>query len=243
MGLVDDDFFARPVKDLEDFARKYKAKINLPFGVNISANTYREKKMEILLDARLQLVNMGVQSGSQRVIDDVFKRQVNVDKTKEALNQLIPYEKKNNLKIMLDFIIDNPYETPNDIMKSYDYIVNLGPGIIVNTYLLSLYPGAPLYEKAIRDGFLQPFDEKSFRSYLPFQRNKVRIRYQNNFETFLVMVVQFGWVRRLPKSFFRGIATPSFRKVASIVPVGLYHVVFFNLIFIVNWIVWKMGRK
>ncbi len=243
MALVDDDFLARPQKDLEEFARKYKTKINLPFVINISANTYQDKKVEILLDSGLKLVNMGVQSGSQRVIDDVFKRQVNVGKTKEALNRMKPYEKKNNLKIMLDFIIDNPYETTKDIMETYGYIVDLPPGIIVNMYLLSLYPGSPLYDRAINDGFLQPFDEKSFRSFLLFHKNRVRIRYQNNFETFLVMVAHFGWVRRLPKSFFRVIGATGFRRLASLIPMPVYHFIFLNFMFLVNLVIWKIGRK
>lgn len=243
MGLVDDDFLARPEKDLEEFAQKYKAKINLPFAINISANTFRKKKMELLLEVGLKLVNMGVQSGSQRVLDETLKRRVSVAKTKKVLNQMEPYRKKNNLKIMLDFIIDNPYETKKDIMQTYEYIYNLSPDIRVNTYLLSLYPGAPMYEKAIDDGIIQPFDEKAFRSYLPFQKNRVRTRYQNNFETFLVMSTQFGWVRRMPKSFFRIIGAPWFRGIASLIPTSFYHLVFLNLIFLINLAIWKIEKK
>lgn len=72
MGFADDDFFIRTLKDLEDFAEKYKCRIGLPFGVAVSPNTFSKEKMEILLDAGLKAIQTGVESGSQRVLDEVI---------------------------------------------------------------------------------------------------------------------------------------------------------------------------
>jgi len=40
LGFADDDFFIRTLKDLDDFAEKYKRRVGLPFGVGVSPNTF-----------------------------------------------------------------------------------------------------------------------------------------------------------------------------------------------------------
>lgn len=125
VAFGDDDFLLRDRKQLEDFAGQYRKKVGLPFGICVSANTFRREKMEILLDAGLKLVQLGVQSGSQRVIDEIFDRKIKVTKTWEIVRQVEPFYKTHGLNLLLDFIIDNPYETRNDIIQTYRYLTSL----------------------------------------------------------------------------------------------------------------------
>jgi radical SAM superfamily enzyme YgiQ (UPF0313 family) len=227
----DDDFLTRPIKQIEELAVKYKQKIDLPFIITTSANSFRKEKMEILLDAGLKCIQMGVQSGSQRIIDDVFTRNVKVSKTRDAVRQITPYKKTHDLDLLLDFIIDNPYETQNDIIQTYDYLVDLPLHTMVNIFFLAFFPGTPLYDTALKDGFIEPYKEES--STFKFStRDGIRVRYQQNYEMFLILLLrqlrlrcldhQFRWRKYIPRSVFRFLGSRPMRAMASCLPESFY---------------------
>ena len=222
VGFADDDFFMRPRKHFEDFAKKYKEKVGLPFGIAVSANTYSKEKMEILLDCGLKLIQMGVQSGSQRILDEVYNRKIKVSKTRDILHQIEPYQKTHSLDFLLDFIIDNPYETRDDIIQTYKYFLDLSLHVRINIFFLSFFPGTPIYDRALKDGIIEPFSEKTFRFY-----TRGRIRYQKNYETFLILLFRF--LRRqlilqryMPSFVFRVLGSSLVRGIASIFPKSFY---------------------
>lgn len=213
VGFGDDDFLMRPTRQLEEFAEKYKKKIRLPFLLTASANTYRKEKMEILLDAGLKVIQIGVQSGSQRVLDEVYDRKVKVTRTKDVVRQIEPYKNTHGLTLLLDFIIDNPYETKADIFHTYKYILDLPMHVRINVYVLAFFPGTPLYDRALQDGFIKPFNEKTFRSF-----SSSRIMYQKNYETFLVMLISFHLMRYVPRFILRTLGSRPVQGIASIFP-------------------------
>jgi len=139
VGFGDDDFFMRSTRVIEDFAEKYKRRVGLPFGIGVSANTYNKKKMEIFLDAGLKAVQMGVQSASQRILDDVYNRRIQVAKTKQVVHYIHSYQKKKRLDFFVDFIIDNPYETRTDIIQTYKYLLDLPPEMRINIFFLAFF--------------------------------------------------------------------------------------------------------
>ena len=133
--IADDDFFMRPLDQIEDFAKQYKEKIGIPLGVAVSPNTYSSKKMRLLVDAGLRFIQMGVQTGSQRVLDDVFKRNTNVKKTRSVIRELTEYKKSDNIDLLVDFIIDNPYETREDVFLTYQSLLEL-PFMLLRIYFI-----------------------------------------------------------------------------------------------------------
>jgi len=218
----DDDFFTRSKKQLEKFAQKYRKKIGLPFGIAVSANTYDKEKMEILLDSGLKVVQVGVQSGSQRTLDEVYYRKIKVSKTRKVVHQITSYHKTHGLDLLLDFIIDNPYETTNDIIQTYKYILDVPLHVRINIFFLAFFPGTPIYDRALKDGFIEPFDEKEFRFY-----TRSRVRYQKNYETFLILLVKYlRHHRRLwqhyTKYFLLALGSYPVRKIASVLPRSFY---------------------
>ena len=222
IGFGDDDFFMRPTKQLEDFAKKYKAKVGLPFGIAISANTYRTEKMEILLDSGLKAVQIGVQSGSQRILDEVYNRKIKVSKTKAVIQEAAHCHKKAKLDLLVDFIIDNPYETKQDIIQSYRFIIDLPFHVKINLFFLAFFPGTPIYDRALDDGIIEPYNEKAFRFY-----TRASLRYQKNYETFLILLVRrlkerFPLTKYHSKLLLRILGTYPLRVIASIFPGSVY---------------------
>jgi len=225
IGFADDDFFTRPINILEDFAKKYKRRIGLPFGIAISANTFSKQKLELLLDSGLKLVQMGIQSGSQNVIENIYNRKVKISKTKEVIDQISDYTYSRKLRILLDFIIDNPYESRDDIIKTYQYIVGLPPSTGLNLFHLAFFPGTPIYARALNDGIIEPYSEQTFRFY-----TKGKIRYQRNYETFLVLAASYlrcntKFGRKIPRLIFSAAGTRFARSIASVVPHSFFELI------------------
>jgi radical SAM superfamily enzyme YgiQ (UPF0313 family) len=220
VGFGDDDFFVRSVEEVEDFAEKYKRKIGLPFGIAISANSFDKKKMVILLDAGLKIMQMGVQSGSEKILIEVFHRKINPSTTKRVVEQIAPYQNTHGLYLLLDFIIDNPYESKDDIIKTYKYILALPPSVKLNIFFLSFFPGTPIYERALADGIIEPFTYDSFRFY---RRGKVK--YQKNYETFIVLFASYlrnKSKRHIPSVLLHFLGSRPVRALASLLPDSLY---------------------
>jgi radical SAM superfamily enzyme YgiQ (UPF0313 family) len=217
----DDDFLARPQKQLEAFAARYKKEIGLPFGAAGSARTYKTKKMEILLNHGLVAFNLGIQSGSQRVIDEVYNRKISLAQVSKAIKEISPYNDARGLITIVDFIIDNPYETKDDIIKTYNFLLDLPPSFKPNLFFLSFYPGTPIYQRAIKDGFTKESDVENFRSY-----TGAELRYQKNYETFLVLLLRIAKLhpklQQIPKWVFRFLGSSPVRKLASFFPEWVY---------------------
>lgn len=217
IGFSDDDFLMRPIAQLEEFSEKYKKRIGLPFGIGLSANTYNENKINILLESGIKVMQLGIQSGSQRILSEVFNRNIPVSKTKEVVQKIEPLYKSHGVSVFVDFIIDNPYETKDDIIKTYHFIVDLSYHTFLSIFVLAFFPGTPIYERAIKDGYIEPLGRNTFRSY-----HYRRLFYQHNYETFLVLLIQFLHLSKLrrffPGFFLHFLGSIYIRKIASIIP-------------------------
>jgi anaerobic magnesium-protoporphyrin IX monomethyl ester cyclase len=218
----DDDFFMRSQKQMAHFAINYKKRIGLPFGIAISANTYHKKKMAVLLDSGLKVVQMGVQSGSQETLDKLYHRRIKLSKTRDVVHQLAACHKTHGLDLLLDFIIDNPYETPDDIIQTYQYILDLPLHVRINIFFLAFFPGTPIYDRAIKDRIIKPFNERAFRFY-----TRSQVRYQKNYETFLVLLARFLRRRKrlwpyCNKKIMLALGSRPVRKIASGLPGSYY---------------------
>ena len=236
--IADDDFFMRPVAQIEDFARQYKDRIGIPFGVAVSPNTYNSRKMQLLVDAGLKFIQMGVQTGSQRILDEVFKRNTNAEKTAEVIRELETYKKSHDIELLLDFIIDNPYETREDVFLTYKCLTALPLHVIVNIFYLTFFPGTPLYEKAVADGFTEPFGSKTPRLRF-FTRHGVPVRYQKNYEMLLILLIkkfrlrcidhEFRYRKWIPGALFRALGIKPLRALGALLPESFYMLLFKKL--------------
>ena len=185
VGFFDDDFFQRSPAQIEHFANEYQRRIGLPFGVMVSARTYRRDKMDMLVDAGLTVVEMGVQSGSQRVLDEVFNRPLSIAKTKEVARDIGGYLRRDGVMLLLDFIIDNPWETRGDVLATLRYILDAPPRTVLNVFLLTFFPGTPVYDRAVAEGLIRPLSLRSLRRF-----SRARLRYQRNWETVLIQLIR-----------------------------------------------------
>lgn len=168
ISFFDDTFFAGPVEYFEEFRGKYKNKIGLPFHAQCSPTTISERKMEILVDAGLFYTEMGIQTGSER-IKKMYRRVVSNQKMIDAAALINRYSVK---MLIPDYhvILDNPWETKDDVMDTLRLLLSLPGKFRLQISSLIFFPGAELNEKAREEGILKDELHEVFRKPFTFPK-------------------------------------------------------------------------
>ncbi|MBF0320265.1 MAG: B12-binding domain-containing radical SAM protein [Nitrospirae bacterium] len=151
--ISDDAFFARGLKSIEEFCMEYKEKINLPFTCLASPLTLTEEKMELLVDAGLVYLQMGVESASARIQDIFNRKTMSNDIMMKAIRIINKYKDK-MYPPSYDFILDVPYETEEDKIESLRFISGIPKPFRLQPFSLVLYPETKLYNMAKGDGLI-----------------------------------------------------------------------------------------
>lgn len=151
--ISDDAFFARGLKNIKEFCKEYKDKIALPFTALASPLTLTEEKMELLIDAGLLYLQMGVESASKR-IQGIFNRSTMSNDRMMAAIQIINKYKDKMYPPSYDFILDVPYETDEDKVESLRFISDIPKPFRLQPFSLVLYPETKLYNMAKEDGLI-----------------------------------------------------------------------------------------
>lgn len=146
--FIDDNFFLIKNEDLVEFAHLYKKQIGLPFHVpGIFPGVIRhEETLDLLIEAGLRRVRMGIQTGSQRMLD-FYERNASRKKVIDTANLLISkYPKVGPPEF--DIIMDNPVEDENDRNETLALLDSLKPPFIPLIYSLRSTPGTNLRKYA-----------------------------------------------------------------------------------------------
>lgn len=210
--ISDDAFFARDVNSLKGFCLQYKKKIGLPFSCLASPLTVNEEKMAMLVDAGLIYVQMGIQTGSDRIQELFNRRAMSNEKVMHAA-QIINTYKDRMFPPSYDFILDVPYETDRDVIESLKLIAQLPKPFRLQPFALVLYPGTKLHEMAKRDGLVRDEHREVYaKSYTMREPNYLNLlitlakggRFPGPLLRFLVSSPVIGILNRKPlRPFFR----------------------------------------
>jgi len=147
--LLDEDFFMRSAAELREFSRLYRERIGIPFECMCSPLRVTAEKMEILVQAGLWRLRVGVESGSERTKRQIYDRNIPNDavlaasRTLKKFSQVIP---------LYFFIIGNPYEEQGDLTDTLRLLTGMAYPFQTNIYNLVFFPGSALYERAVADG-------------------------------------------------------------------------------------------
>ncbi|MCH7596279.1 MAG: B12-binding domain-containing radical SAM protein [Planctomycetes bacterium] len=164
--FVDDSLMALPTKVLEEFAAVYKTEVGLPFFVpGVIPNYVKKEKVEILLEAGMTEVRMGIQSGSRRILD-FYKRPAPPERVLAAIETFAEY-KKYLIPPAYDFIQDNPIETREDILDTLELVYKMPRPFTLNLFSLRVQPNTTMAEQFekldIRPGDLASESYKTLR--------------------------------------------------------------------------------
>lgn len=155
--LRDETFTVRDIEWIRDFSKRYKEEVGMRFKclaepATMSVDNVSEEKIRLLVEAGLTDIIVGIQSGSDRLNFNVYKRFISSKQLLDAAIILSKYSDK--LRVMYDVITCNPYETKEDILATINLIRQIPPPFYLSVNNLVLFEGTPLYDQAVKDGFL-----------------------------------------------------------------------------------------
>ena len=140
-----DEVFSWDKDWVEEFVGQYKKDIGLPFHCMQHPNMTNKEIMRMLKDVGLERVEIGIQTGSERVRKEVFERQVSDEKLIKT-SQIM-----RDLKIVpfYDIIVDNPFETPEDRKQGLDLLLKMSRPFYMHMFSLIYFPNTILTKRAL----------------------------------------------------------------------------------------------
>ena len=183
--MLDDAFFMYSIDEIRQFSKQYREKIGCALMVTgITPSTLRKDKLEYLIEAGLNEIRMGIQSGSD-TIRKSYKRTHSEKIILKASGIFNYFVKKKMLKVVnYDIILDNPWETEDEAIETLIFLSKLPAPFGLNQYSLTFYPGTEIFDRAIKDGLINSPGKDFYRStnFFTFKKS-----YTNN----LVYLVHF----------------------------------------------------
>ncbi|MDI6737758.1 MAG: radical SAM protein [Nanoarchaeota archaeon] len=175
--IRDETFFARPLSDIKEFAERYQKEVGVRWKCLADPTTMSEEKLQLLVDAGLTDIIIGIQSGSDRVNFEVYKRFIKREQVLRAVK--IANKFKGRLAVMYDMITTNPYENPEDVLDSIKILMEIPKPYFLSVNNLVFFLGTPLYEKAIADGIIK--SKKDSASHLNYwdRWNHIKLKKKN----------------------------------------------------------------
>jgi len=125
-----------------EFCEKLKTKkLDLLWGCNSRANTLSKDILKKMHDAGLRIIHLGIESGSQRILDEIYQKQINLAQVKEA----VAMGNQAGIKMMGFFMIGAPTETAEEITQTINFARGLD--LIEATFsIVSPLPETRLYD-------------------------------------------------------------------------------------------------
>ena len=170
INIQDDNFLTYDVKWLKRFAIVCRKEIKKQIVCRSTPIHLTKEKIKILKHAGIAWIFMGLQSGSTRVNKEIYHRYV----SNETFIHATKLVKEYNLAGYYDVILDNPYETEEDLIQTINVILQIPKPYMLQILSLCFYQGTELYDRAVSDKlkFEDPLS-KNFMKYKPIYLNKI----------------------------------------------------------------------
>lgn len=156
LRFIDDTFTVIPKRVIEICQLMIEEKVDIKWSCLSRADTMNEEMLHWMKKAGCERLYIGVESGSQRILDH-YKKRVNVE---EALKNIQACAKI-GLETTGFFIVGMPEETREDFEQSVQFAIESGLTFVA-IFELTPYPGTPLFPQMADqiDFNLMPYKNK-----------------------------------------------------------------------------------
>lgn len=147
----DDDLPFVKQEFVEEFCEKYKARIKIPFRFNLRPNVAFEDRLRLLKDAGGAEAKVGLESGSDYILNDVLKRHLTVAQTENAFHAC----HRAGMTTQSFNMVGLPKETPRMVLDTVKLNAKVSPSLI-QVSIFYPFPGTQLWEQCAKDGIINP---------------------------------------------------------------------------------------
>ena len=217
--FVDDNFFTHRERVQELCERMLREDCVLPWNATCRADDlagYPPDFLHLLKRAGLQLLFVGCESGSPRMLGHIHK-----DITVSQIRRLAQQTRHHDLRAMLTFMVGLPTENEADRRATWDLmdeLVRIDPRILISqTCIYTPYPGSEMFQESIEAGF-QPPDSLQAWARLTFV--KCHLPWlspgeQRMLEDISVITRFIFWHREMRKSYLRRRHLPAYHLLRA----------------------------
>ncbi|AGB02439.1 B12-binding domain-containing radical SAM protein [Methanoregula formicica] len=156
-----DDTFTYNQKRIFDICKLIrKEKIDISWVCNTRVDSISEPLLKTMKDSGCHTICLGVESGDNEILQYIGK-EITVDQIKKGFE----IAKKSGLHTAGFFMLGHPHETTQSIKKTIALANILQPDY-ASFNIVTPYPGTPLYQLAVKNGWLNRSDWNRFESTL-----------------------------------------------------------------------------
>ena len=203
----DDEVFNFRLAWLKDFCERYPSEIGLPFEIFIEPKLVNEHRMEMLRDAGLSNVYMGVQS-SERVTGNLYDRRVK----NQTIADIANIYHRLGIKGHFQLIFDDPVSTDEDKKKLFEMISTFPHPYDLYLFSLTVFPGSELNNKLLQNGMISRYDVEGDNTKT-FNQHRINLSYPRPVEdTFWIALTQMQSKSFVPKSVLNALSKSEFLK-------------------------------
>lgn len=115
-------------------------KYNMIWTAQARTHAVTEEMLRIMKEAGCVQIDFGVESGSQRILDEIINKKATVDHARQAFALC----KKVGIRAMANLMLGNPTETEEEMMKTLELAKEIKPDYVFYSIVAPL-PNTTLY--------------------------------------------------------------------------------------------------
>lgn len=139
-----DDIFPWQREWIKEFSQIYSERIKIPFCCYLHPNHVDSKNLMALKKSGLHHAVIGIQSGSDHILQEIFRRPTSAKKVIDAGKKL----RQMDIFVYFDIITENPFEREEDCRDTLNLLLNIPTPFGLNVSRLSLFPGTEIDKMA-----------------------------------------------------------------------------------------------
>ena len=159
--FYDDAFTINRNHTLEMCADIKARRLDVEWDCETRVDAVDKELLEKMRDAGCITIWFGVESGSEKILDKMHKK-INREQVREAFKMA----QKAGMMTIASAVIGFPGETEETALETINFINSLNPDDI-GCYIATPYPGTPMYEEVIKNGWLRVTDFNKYDTATP----------------------------------------------------------------------------
>lgn len=167
LDTYDETFTVHRQRAMDICSKMIQERLNLKWDCCGRVNCIDEELLRILKKAGVTHILYGIESGSQKILDEM-KKGVTVEQAKKAIRMT----RKVGLEFIPTLMIGFPSESRQTIEESVKFFREMG--IFSEAFYPTPHPGAPLYDYALQKGLIKD-EDKYIESLTHFGRLTVNL--------------------------------------------------------------------
>jgi anaerobic magnesium-protoporphyrin IX monomethyl ester cyclase len=159
--FYDDAFTVNRQHTLEMCADIKARKLDVTWDCETRVDAVDKELLEKMHDAGCITIWFGVESGSERILDQMHKKI-----KPEGVRSAFKMSQKAGMMTIASAVIGFPGETEETAWETINFINSLNPDDI-GFYVATPYPGTPMYEQVVKNGWLRVTDFNKYDTATP----------------------------------------------------------------------------